>query len=848
MRVFDLEYKIKWEELAPSLQNKFLKEVADRKAGDEEIWGDKTWYQDSSIKQQKNIYQIWLDLNKKTADRKRGDEEIWGNATWYQDTSIKQQKNIYQIWLDLDKKTKEFQDLKKMIDLNMGASFKTWNLKFWGSTHVFTDLSFYETMRVIQSGSNNRISGKTYNCIHGDVFKYPTLNSQAMWIKHMLAWQPANDIPRLWLGGRVASGGATCVYRSDAKGLNFTKVAHLGGQSIWDMVEFNGYMYMVTYDRTLVYRTRDGLNYSQVFSTGAVAKTLVVFKGRLLLVSPGTTYYTSDGVTWSSGRNNLSCSQVYSRYNSVRTGTLYIGTAAPAACRASKDGFSFTTLYNDNSTYIRWICAWTPKNNAEHPGQNVEYIVWGTGGVGTEVGTALLMMYDPIDGSINYLFDFRGDGANSVTPLNYGHCPIEPVVASTSSSTGWKCSGLRERQIRYIEVYDNDYTGESFLLVGCSDSHFWPELNGQSLYYGECNFSNNTVTALKDSDTGSLISWTTSDKKEWMSDLTNINGGQSVATYMGNLYAVSPRDAAAFRKNDLVVALVKHTEDTRVYSCGTFTDPDGVKWAYAGTGGGNYSGKGLLYRFGYSDMLDLIEASKLGAILPPRWTVEGQVNKRLRQDGTRLYIKITGGASARESYSEFKFAFKKNFLKSTKDDPYVQLIANAYDTANCYLIKMYPLLNKVECIVRINNVDKIVHTHNLSGLELYAVDEIVEGSYAPSMGPFYAMGIVVGPGEVNPNYNNSFDKYKYESKDGNVRFLFAVGNRRDLLLGDSNVIYDYTIPYPAEEKNIGIYGIQTFDCPGLYFISMKQYSYSKYELDKKNQSLEGSGEIVFGVY
>lgn len=53
MRVFDLEYKIKWNELAPSLQNKFLKEVADRKAGDEEIWGDTTWYQDTSIKQQK---------------------------------------------------------------------------------------------------------------------------------------------------------------------------------------------------------------------------------------------------------------------------------------------------------------------------------------------------------------------------------------------------------------------------------------------------------------------------------------------------------------------------------------------------------------------------------------------------------------------------------------------------------------------------------------------------------------------------------------------------------------------------------------------------------------------------
>ena len=341
MRVFDLEYKIKWEELAPSLQNKFLKEVADRKAGDEEIWGDKTWYQDSSIKQQKNIYQIWLDL---------------------------------------DKKTKELEDLKKMVDLNMGASFKTWNLKFWGSAHIFTDLSFYETMRVIQSGANNRISGKTYNCIHGDLFKYPTLNSQAMWIKHMFAWQPTNDIPRLWLGGRVASGGATCVYRSDAEGLKFTKVAHLGGQAIWDMVEFNGYMYMVTYDPTLVYRTRDGLNYTHVFTAGSVAKTLVVFKGKLLLTAGGVTYYTSDGTTWSSARNNLP-SYSYSRYNSVKTGTLYIGTAGPATCQYSKDGFNFTKIYTDSSTYIRWICAWTPKNNAEHPGQDVEYIIWGTGGV-----------------------------------------------------------------------------------------------------------------------------------------------------------------------------------------------------------------------------------------------------------------------------------------------------------------------------------------------------------------------------------------------------------------------------------------------------------------------------------
>ena len=810
-RVFDLEYKIKWEELAPSLQNKFLKEVADREAGDLEIWGDSTWYNDATIKADKNMYQVWVDL---------------------------------------DKKTKELEDLKKMVDLNMGASFKTWNLKYWGSTHIFTDLSFYETMRVTQSGAINKISSKTYNCIYGELYKYPTLNSQAMWIKHMLEWEAPGDIPRLYLGGRVGTGGATCVYRSDADGLKFTKLAHLGGQSIWDMVEFNGYMYMVTYNATLVYRTRDGLNYSQVFSTGAVAKTLVVFKGKLMLVSSGVTYYTTNGTTWSSAANNLGgYSQIYSRYVSNKSGTLYIGTAAGAACKASKDGFNFSTLWSGAGTYVRWICAWTPKNNADHPGMDVEYIVWGTGGSGTEDGTAFLMMYDPVNGTIDVLFDFKADnrGSNAgVRSLNYGHCPIEPVIASTTSTTGWECAGLRERQIRYIEVYTNDYTGESFLILGCSDSHFWTELHDKDLYYGECDYTNNTVTALKDPDSGDLIPWKDSDKAEWMSD--NVGGAQSVPTYMGNVYTVGPRDAAAFRKNDLVVTLIKHTEDTRVYSCGTFTDPDGVKWAYAGTGGGNYSGKGLLYRFGYSDMLDLIEAAKLGAILPPRWTVEGQVNKRLRQDGTRLYIKITGGASARESYSEMKFAFKKNFLKSTKSDPYIQLIANAYNTANCYIIKMYPLLGKVECIVRKNNIDKVVYTHHISGLQLYVVDEITEGSYAPAMGPYYAMGILVGPGEENPSYNNRFDKYKYESKDGNVKFLFAICNRRDELLGDSHILYDYTIPYPNEEKNIGIYGIQSYDCPGLYLISMKQYSYTKYELDKKNQSLEGSGEIVFGVY
>ena len=754
----------------------------------------------------------------------------------------------------LQEKFKNLQNLIKeateAIDKYNGASFKSWNMKCWETSHVFTDLSFYETMRVTQSGSNNKITAKTYNNILGNLYQYPTLSEQAMWIKHQLPCTLSDGVHRVYLGGRDGAGGGVIVYQSDEYGLNFTKVANLPGTAIWDMVEFKGYMYVLVWNggTSSIYRTSDGLIYNLVRNINATthAKTLCVFQNILYCITSGVSHYTVDGDTWNTaGGNGINDFQIYSRYCSDTT--MYIGTCYNSCVYASNDGLHFKKLWQGDSTYTRWICAWKPKNNVDHPGQDVEYIIWGTGGIGTEVGTARLMMYDPIDNTVSILFNFRGDNYPAdAQALNYGHAPIEPAIANASSPTGYIPGGFRERQIRYIEVFENDYTGESFLIIGTSDSHFYKDHKNTTLVYQECDYNTNTVTPIINEETGLPTEWDSGDKEAWMTD--NVSGEQSEPTYMGNVYAIGPRNPKAFKKNDLVVTLIKHTEDTRVYSMSVFTDPDGVKWAYAGTGGGNYSGKGLLYRFGYSDMLDLIEAAKIGAIFPPRWAIEGQVNKRVRQDGSRLYLKIMGGCSARDSYTEMKFGFSKNFIKSTKEEPYIQLIANQYNSANCYIMRYLPLLSKLQCIVKINNVETIIKTVSIP-LQLYTVHENYEAVNAPEMGPFYMMAIEVGQGEINPNSTSSFDKFTHDSLDGTIKFLFKTSETRDDVLTDSSIVATHDINYEAgERKNIGIYGLQTFDCPGLYLISTKQCSLYKHQLDRANQSLEGSGEIVFGVY
>jgi hypothetical protein len=287
-----------------------------------------------------------------------------------------------------------------------------------------------------------------------------------------------------------------------------------------------------------------------------------------------------------------------------------------------------------------------------------------------------------------------------------------------------------------------------------------------------------------------------------------------------------------------------------------FTDPNGVKWAYAGTGGGNYSGKGLLYRFGYSDMLNLIEAAKIGAIYPPRWARLGTgyngVNTRLLQLTTRSFLKIMAGVSARDNYAEIKFAFQKTFLKSsgTNRDPYIKLIVNHKDSANYYYIVWYPLTNTINCMCKTNNVDTPIPTvqnrqtyYTTKTYDTWKTSDTYEGSVAPIMGPFYIMAIKVNAGKVNPASTSSIDYWLNDDLDGSVDFYFKRSNNRQDRCIDGDRIATLNINYSGgERKHIGNYGIETFDIKGLELISMQQMSLGRYEKDAME-----SGEIVFTV-
>ena len=66
-------------------------------------------------------------------------------------------------------------------------------------------------------------------------------------------------------------------------------------------------------------------------------------------------------------------------------------------------------------------------------------------------------------------------------------------------------------------------------------------------------------------------------------------------------------------------------------------------------------------------------------------------------------------------------------------------------------------------------------------------------------------------------------------------------------MNESNKVYTHTIDYAAgERKNIGTFALESFDCRGMYFISMKQMSWERYKMHVRNQALEGSGDFVFG--
>ena len=854
---FNKENKITWEELSPSLQELFkglqtqiTKETQERIIADNKLRTDLNKETADRIAADN---QLRSDLNKETADRIAADNQLRADLNKETADRIEVDDDLYN----------KLANLAKQVDLARGAAFKSWMIRLWENHHIFTDLSFYETHDVQQSGSTNKITDKQYNCIFGIMYGQITINGEHPgWIKHQQPFTGPDGVRRIYLGCGIGISGGASVYRSDDQGLVFDKVATLGGRAIWDFCDASSIgagLLAITYDPYAIFRSTDGVNWAQVATPPGDVKTLSLYNGRILCVCNGTTLYSTNGVNWSShSPNGMNAGYSYSRYAGEK---VYIGTADPSKIFVSTDanGFNYTVLrypdgseYSGGETYIRWICSWKPK------GYTSELIVWGTGNTetgesGAIGGGANLWCYDPSDNTISLLYSFNGrnDGNKTAGALNYGHAPLEPMMSNGAG--GYKMTGFRDAQIRYIEPFVNDYTGETFLLVGTSDNHFYSAYSNTTLYYQNHDYDTHISTPLV-SDSGVKVEWTNIDKEAWKLTDQNHFGSDQYGPYMGNVYAVSPR-GNTFKKDDLCIALIKHTEDTRVYSMSVFTDPQNVKWAYAGTGGGNYSGKGLLYRFGYSDMLNLIQAAKIGAIFPPRWKRLGTgsegVNTRLLQEASRAYIKVMGGVSAREDYAEIKFAFNKVFLKSsgTDSDPYIRLIFNHQDSANYYCITYYPLNNSVVCERFINNIPySIININNSTSYdpgqyEIWKTTNVEEGSSAPLMGPYYILAAKVNPGAVNPNSQTSEDYYLHNSLDGTIDFYFKKSQNRQDKCTDGDRIASYTINYSGgERKHIGNYGLESFDINGLVFISMQQMSLARYNKDAMEV-----GEIVFTV-
>ena len=678
--------------------------------------------------------------------------------------------------------------LQAYIDskLSIFNSFKSWEIQMWESHEVFRDLEFYEFYDVVQTGSNTRITNKDTMCIWGDMNSYYK-NHHPMWVKHQQVFTTPDGVSRIFLGCGEGDSSAASIYMSDKNGLNFEKVFSYGGyKAFWDLAVFGNAIYALAWGGgadTLV-KSTDGVNWVKVREFSGSSKQICVWGGRLWHITQRTSYYTSDGENWSSIGNDFNHDSIYSRYCS--NDAIYIGSSGgDSSVFVSKDASHFTRLWGGEYSYIRWLCPWTPSN-----GDGTEYVVWGTGGTGVENGTAQLWMYNPKTGATQMLYNFR-DGSGSI---NDGHAPLEPRNANMTPI------GFRERQIRFIQVFDNDYTGENFLMIGCSDNHLYAELHDTDIYY----------------KTGEA--WSDHDKLAWLGD--NITGADTTNGYghMGNVYAVGPRDAdAKFNPSDLVISLIKHTEDTRIYSMSIYYDSEGKKWAYAGTGGGNYDGKGLLYRFGYGDMLDIIQGSKMGAVMPPKWEIRGKMNPHIVQTSSSFYMKLIGGCSARDAYIEGRFAFiYKTVLPSDpKYPPYYGLIFNHNDAANYYMIQFRPVDKTLVVVECTNNVQHIRGTFSIPDFETYdtiymnkdnTFNDDEEAINAPRMGPFYLLGVKINDETMDVYYKKSYSRTELPTVTDIVGTIDVTNNRK-----------------------IGRYGIAMFDVKGMSLISMKQMSIAKFE-------------------
>ena len=139
-----------------------------------------------------------------------------------------------------------------------------------------------------------------------------------------------------WTGG---ANGAE-VWMSDLNGENFTKVLTISGKpAVWDLMVHNNALYaLVPCDPLQVYRTFDGVNWSQVFSVATAAgygnpygKAMISFGDKLYVFTSAGYHWSQSGDpgTWTSRvmdfGSDIGTSQVYSR---AKLGnSVFIGTA-----------------------------------------------------------------------------------------------------------------------------------------------------------------------------------------------------------------------------------------------------------------------------------------------------------------------------------------------------------------------------------------------------------------------------------------------------------------------------------------------------------------------------------------
>lgn len=438
-------------------------------------------------------------------------------------------------------------------------------------------------------------------------------NDSPHWIKHMIDFKG-----RIVIGGSCNLGAGVWAVDHDGNNMELKQlIPHK--ISVWDMTVFKNRLFVVyPYTPIKVTYTEDLETWHTITlptNGNHYGKNIIKHNGRLYIFKATGWYYSSeDGLTWTFVPHDFGSgvSQIYSK--SEYNGDIYIGTGTGTAKVVrihdlDKERATISDLYVDpvSANYIRWLTVWRPNHI------NTDYLVWGTGGTGEEGGTAKLFAYDVSTDVTTEIYDFKNGNTNNSdnaigVPLDNAGNPI----------------GYDDRQIRYLQPFLNKVSGQNFLIVSTSDNHSYKRHLSGITYYKKVN--------------GTLVEWSDADYKAWEGN--GINTG-----YMGNIYMLTTKAKVnnPTIENDIIIGVVKHTEDSRVYSLAISPDTSGKDYLYAGTGGGNTYGRGLLYKIDWATILATAEFISMGITTPPKISytpINGTFYKSIILTGSYFFKKV----------------------------------------------------------------------------------------------------------------------------------------------------------------------------------------------------------------